>query len=105
MLLLLLVMVVMLLLLLLSCKRCRLSLLLLCLRWTKVRVFDQGVHIHPLILPVGEAFSYEGLGCVRHSRLVGEMDLCGLQDDVLFQNGSLRLVVAKRLKVKKKFFS
>jgi hypothetical protein len=66
-----------------------LSFLLLGLRGTQVGVAHQGVDVHPVLLPVGQALPDEGLGRVRHGRLVGEVDLRRLQNDVLLEDGGL----------------
>jgi hypothetical protein len=85
-------------------SRRSLSPLLFRLRRAQVWIPGQGVDVHPVLLAVGQALADERLGRVRHGRLVGEVDLGGLQDDVLLQDGGLRLVVAERLQRKKRFF-
>jgi hypothetical protein len=75
--------------------------LLFCLRWTQVGVLDHGVHIHAVILSIGQTLPNEYFCGVRHCRLVGKVNLRCLQNDVLLQNGGLRLVVAKWLKLRK----
>jgi hypothetical protein len=52
--------------------------------------------------PVGEALPDEGLGGVGDSRLVGKVNLGGLQNGVLLQDSGLRLVMTERLKQRKK---
>ena len=84
--------------LLLRCCRGRLGSLLLRLRGAEIRVPDQGVDIDPLVLAVSQALSDEDFGSVRNGRLVGKVDLSGLENGVLLQDGGLRLVVAKGLK-------
>ena len=54
------------------------------------------------VKPVGEALPDEGLGGVGDSRLVGEVNLGGLQNGVLLQDSGLRLVMTERLKQRKK---
>jgi hypothetical protein len=101
-LLLLLVRVVMMLMLLLlgSCRRC-LGLLLFGLRRAEVGVPHHGVHVHPVVFPVSQTLPDEDLGGVGDGRLVGKVYLGGLEDDVLFEDGGLRLVVAERLEKQK----
>ena len=72
--------------------------LLFRLGWTQVGVLDHGVNVHAVVLAIGQTLPDEYFGSVRHRRLVGEVNLCRLQDDVLLQDGGLRLVVAERLK-------
>ena len=72
--------------------------LLFRLGWTQVGVFDHGVNVHAVVLAIGQTLPDEYFSGVRHRRLVGEVNLCRLQDDVLLQDGGLRLVVAERLK-------
>ena len=85
---------------LLRCRGGRLGALLLRLRRAQVRVPDHRVDVHPLVLPVSQALSDEGLGGVRHGRLVGEVDLRGFENDVLLQDSGLGLVVTERLQEK-----
>ena len=89
---------------LLRCCGGRLGSLLLRLRRTQVRIPDHRVDVHPVVLPVGQALPDEGLGGVRDCRLVGEVDFRGFENDVLFQDGGLGLVVTERLQEQLKTF-
>ena len=84
-------------LLLLGSCRSGLRLLLFGLRRAEVRVPDHRVHVHSVVFPVSQALPDEDLGGVGHGGFVGEVDLGGFEDDVLFEDGGLRLVVAERL--------
>ena len=68
---------------------CRLSPLLFRLRRAEVGVLDQGVDVDPFVFPVSQALPDEDFGSVRNSRLVGKVDLGGLQDRVLLQDSGL----------------
>ena len=50
---------------------------------------SHGPHVHPVLLAVAKAFPNKAFGLRRHGRLVGELDLGGLQDSVLLKDGSL----------------
>ena len=76
------------------------QLLLLGLRRAEVGVLDGLLHVHPVVLPVGEAPPDEVLGLVADGRLGGELHLGRLQDDVLLEDRRLGLVVTERLKKK-----
>ena len=74
--------------------------LLLGLRRAEVGVLDGLLHVHTVVLPVGEAPPDEVLGLVADGRLGGELHLGRLQDDVLLEDRRLGLVVSERLKKK-----
>ena len=61
----------------------------------KVKLRVHGGHVHPLVLTVTQTLPDEVLGLCRHRRLVGELDICGLQNSVLLQDGCLGLIVAE----------
>ena len=75
------------------------QLLLLGLRRAEVGVLDRLLHIHPIVLPVGEAPPDEVLGLVADGRLRGELHFGRLQDDVLLEDRRLGLIVSERLKI------
>merc|ERR1712203_735269 len=66
-------------------------------RRTEVHLLEHQPHIHPLVLAITQTLSDEVFCLCRHSRLVGELDLGGLENGVLLQDGCLALVVPKRL--------
>ena len=63
----------------------------------KVKLRVHGGHVHPLVLAVTQTLPDEVLGLRRHRGLVGELDICGLQDGVLLQDGCLGLIVPEWL--------
>ena len=90
-----------LLLLLLLCCRCLLGScslrLLLSLGWTKVSVLHHLVNVHAVVLTVSQTPTDEVLGIRGYCRLGREGWIRGFQDDVLFQDCRLALIVPERL--------
>merc|ERR1719431_1524084 len=83
-----------------SCLLLHLLLLLSCrLRdgGTKVDLLEHQPYVHPLVLAIAQASPDEVLRLSRDGGFVWELDVAGLEDGVLLEDGGLALVVSKGL--------